>query len=427
MKAAKLRFILALVGLLSGANVLLAQFTSIQRNPYTTNDYANGWKALQEYTQAGQWVSLSQSGTKWRIAVNLTDPLTNGYTANVVLKGASNHITGNLTVAGTLYVGGSYNGPNTIPLASLQVSGTPGSSTVLFGDATWKPLPVYYVDTENSTLLTVTTNGTTYTVGVGVNLARRDVNNTFLKTNSFLDEVWLGKDVYGTTNGTTIHWAIKKNGSAYVFYGDGSGLTNLDAAAVVNGQLSDSVIPANIARLNLNQAFTGENRFLNLVEISNNHLFGTQSGVTKWRIQPDGLAFLNGAGVTNLNASELRTGTVPVARLPSNVALTDAANTFTANQTVNGTLTATTFVGSGSGLTNIPVSGIAATGTRDGTTALFGDGTWKAVPTVLYTGSGSPEGVVTASPPAMYYSSTGGLWVKASGTGATGWVALIAP
>lgn len=37
-------------------------------------------------------------------------------------------------------------------------------------------------------------------------------------------------------------------------------------------------------------------------------------------------------------------------------------------------------------------------------------------------GSGSPEGVVTAEPGSLYLDTTGGLYVKASGSGNTGWV-----
>ena len=43
------------------------------------------------------------------------------------------------------------------------------------------------------------------------------------------------------------------------------------------------------------------------------------------------------------------------------------------------------------------------------------------------TGTGSPEGVLSANPGALYYATdTGAFYVKGSGTGSTGWVALIA-
>lgn len=45
---------------------------------------------------------------------------------------------------------------------------------------------------------------------------------------------------------------------------------------------------------------------------------------------------------------------------------------------------------------------------------------------MVFTGSGSPEGVVTAPVGAIYNEITGGVviaqWVKASGSGNTGWV-----
>ncbi len=44
---------------------------------------------------------------------------------------------------------------------------------------------------------------------------------------------------------------------------------------------------------------------------------------------------------------------------------------------------------------------------------------------VVFTGSGSPNGAITASPPALYLNRAGGagstLWVKESGSGNTGW------
>src|SRR5262245_27393135 len=46
-----------------------------------------------------------------------------------------------------------------------------------------------------------------------------------------------------------------------------------------------------------------------------------------------GVLTASGAGLTNLNASQLTIGTVPAARLGSNVVLSDTANLFTAPQT----------------------------------------------------------------------------------------------
>lgn len=56
--------------------------------------------------------------------------------------------------------------------------------------------------------------------------------------------------------------------------------------------------------------------------------------------------------------------------------------------------------------------------------SLSGSGT--SATATLYTGSGSPNGVVTATPGAEYNQIDGGVfiqtWIKQSGIGNTGWV-----
>lgn len=47
--------------------------------------------------------------------------------------------------------------------------------------------------------------------------------------------------------------------------------------------------------------------------------------------------------------------------------------------------------------------------------------------TAVYQTSGNPEGVTTASAPAIAYDSAGGVYVKISGTGNTGWETRINP
>lgn len=60
---------------------------------------------------------------------------------------------------------------------------------------------------------------------------------------------------------------------------------------------------------------------------------------------------------TALPAGNL-TGSIADARLSANVPLKNAANTFSANQTVTGTVTATTFAGSGASLTALPAASL---------------------------------------------------------------------
>lgn len=71
------------------------------------------------------------------------------------------------------------------------------------------------------------------------------------------------------------------------------------------------------------------------------------------------------------------------------------------------------------------------TGTPSASTVLYGDGAWKAAPTggggsgSGLSGTGSPEGVVTAPVGTEYLDTAGTVgawrWLKASGTGNTGW------
>jgi len=107
------------------------------RNPYTTNTPPNGWQALEFYMDAGQWISMSQSGQKWRISSTLTDPLTNGYTGNVRFLGSSNYFSGNVRIDGSLRLGGDLIGTNVVPLVALQASGTRDGTTYLRGDGQW--------------------------------------------------------------------------------------------------------------------------------------------------------------------------------------------------------------------------------------------------------------------------------------------------
>ncbi|MBX7133396.1 MAG: hypothetical protein K1X67_12045 [Fimbriimonadaceae bacterium] len=106
------------------------------------------------------------------------------------------------------------------------------------------------------------------------------------------------------------------------FQGNGSLLTALDAGAITTGTLSDLRLSANIARLNGNQSFTGKNTFSNLGNI----FIG------------------NGSGLTNLDASNVSSGTLLDSRLSSNVATLAGTQIFTGAKTFN---VAATFAAAG--------------------------------------------------------------------------------
>ena len=114
------------------------------------------------------------------------------------------------------------------------------------------------------------------------------------------------------------------------FSGNGGGLTNLNTANLT-GTVADARLSPNVALLNANQVFSGSNRFAGIVVLTNaaNALAGAFAG--------------NGAGLTNLNASQLAAGTVPLALLPGPV--------VTNNGT--GLSLSGTFAGNGAGMTNV--------------------------------------------------------------------------
>ena len=88
-------------------------------------------------------------------------------------------------------------------------------------------------------------------------------------------------------------------------------------ASQYTGSVSQGQLPANVALLNASQGFTGNNSFTG----AGNSFSGS------------------GSGLTSLNASALTSGAVPDARLSANVALENAANTFTAAQVFNSDVT----------------------------------------------------------------------------------------
>lgn len=94
------------------------------------------------------------------------------------------------------------------------------------------------------------------------------------------------------------------------FAGDGASLTNVNASSLTSGTLAEARLSGNVALRNANQTFTGTNVFVHPY----NYFHGLFDG--------------NGADLTSLNAAALASGTVPDARLGTNVALVSGDVTF---------------------------------------------------------------------------------------------------
>lgn len=141
-----------------------------------------------------------------------------------------------------------------------------------------------------------------------------DITNTALKFALLPDSFWTAGDATATM--PVLAGAIQAGAV---------GTAQIAAAAVTSGQLASNAVTADkleaslaadLARLSSAQTFTGANTFANAAS--------SFAG--------------DGAALTSLNASNLATGTVADGLLGANVPRTNIANTFSANQFINGRL-----------------------------------------------------------------------------------------
>ena len=130
------------------------------------------------------------------------------------------------------------------------------------------------------------------------------------------------------------------------FSGDGSGLANLNGTSIASGTVADARLSANVALLNGNQTFTGSPNVAGVATITNslNTIGGTLNGIH----------IGNGAGLTNLAADNLASGTISQGRLPSAV-VTNNQSSVTLSGNFSGTHT-----GDGSGLTGLNAANVTA-------------------------------------------------------------------
>ena len=123
------------------------------------------------------------------------------------------------------------------------------------------------------------------------------------------------------------------------FSGNGSGLTSLNASQITSGTLPDARLSGNVPLLGGNQAFSGVNTFGSTANSFNGSFIGSASINS----------FIGKAsGLTGLNASQLASGTVPLAAIPTPTVVTNNASGVTLSGVFNG---------NGGGLTNTLTAG----------------------------------------------------------------------
>ncbi|HEU5004945.1 MAG TPA: hypothetical protein VFT49_02540 [Candidatus Saccharimonadales bacterium] len=156
-------------------------------------------------------------------------------------------------------------------------------------------------------------SGTTVTAGGSINATGQyQLNGSQVSSSILSNDGNLAKlDADQTFTGVNLF-----NNASNVFVGDGSGLTALNGSNITSGTVGDAYLSNNVALLNANQTFTGANTFNNVT----NSFTG------------------DGSNLTNLNGSNIASGTVADGRLSNNVALLNANQTASGNKTFTGTV-----------------------------------------------------------------------------------------
>ena len=177
--------------------------------------------------------------------------------------------------------------------------------------------------------------------------------------------------------------------------GDGSGLTALNATNISSGTLNNARLPSTITVTTVNADVTGDLTGNVSGSISGGSVAGEGSGLTSLNATNISSGTLNnarlpsdisvtsltgdGSGLTALNATNISSGTLNNARLPSTITVTTVNADLTGN--VSGSISGGSVAGEGSGLTALNATNISS-GTLDNArlpsaisvTSLTGDG-----------------------------------------------------
>ncbi len=147
--------------------------------------------------------------------------------------------------------------------------------------------------------------------------------------------------VAGGLAGGTYASAYTFNNAGNSFTGSGAGLTNLNASNLSSGTVPSGVVSGTYSNAvtfnNAGNSFTGNGSGLTSVTASG-LAGGTYSNAYTFNNAANSFTG-SGAGLTSLNASNITTGTLADARLSANVALLNANNVFTGNNTFSGMTT----------------------------------------------------------------------------------------
>ena len=383
----------------------------------------------RELSQFASKVVVNDTTGTISFATTVTDLVVSGVSTfnNVVIGGASTslvvtgdaHISGAVTATSFTGAGAGLTGLN----ASNLTSGLVPSSvlpSVMINDisgnagtaSAWETARTFAIVGDGSGSVSVDGSAN---VSLNLSVIGGDADTL----DSLNSTQFLRSDTSDTMSGTL---------TANFFAGNGSALTALNANNITTGTLSNDRLPATLTKDISGNAATATNAAsagnadtldsLNSTQFLRSDQSDSMTGTLT------ATAFVgNGSGLTNLNASALTGGTIPAARLPSTmsgifngnadtasrwenartinltgdavgsvsidgssdvtltVSVSDAATATNANtldnlnstqflrsdqsDSMTGTLTATAFVGNGSGLTNLNASALGGTISND--------------------------------------------------------------
>jgi trimeric autotransporter adhesin len=266
-------------------------------------------------------------GAVGQFTVNAQGQITNA--ANVSINASSISVG---TLANARTTANSANGASTIVARDSNGSFTANVITATDVNAT-------NVSATTGTFTNISGNGATLTSINASNITSGTINNAFTTGNSANSASTL---VLRDTNGS-----FGANIISASFSGDGSAITGINASSISSGTIANARTTADSA----NGASTIVSRDSG-GNFSANTITANVAG--------------SGAGLTNINASNITSGTIGNAYTTANssngastIVLRDAGGAFAA-----GSITGTLFTGNGSAITNINASAIT-TGTLD--------------------------------------------------------------
>jgi trimeric autotransporter adhesin len=285
----------------------------------TTFSIANTAVTAATYDGDGNTVSIT---------VNAQGQITNA--ANVSINASSISVG---TLANARTTANSANGASTIVARDANGSFTANVITATDVNAT-------NVSATTGTFTNISGNGATVTNINASNITSGTINNAFTTGNSANSASTLVlRDSTGSFSSNVI--------TASLFSGDGSGINAINASNIASGTIANARTTADSA----NSASTIVQRDAG-GNFSANTITANVAG--------------SGAGLTNINASNITSGTIGNAYTTANssngastIVLRDAGGAFAA-----GSITGTLFTGNGSAITNINASAIT-TGTLD--------------------------------------------------------------